>query len=107
MLTVVTPHEFCYWLQGAIEIGELRSVQHTQALLIWKRLVLVRPQNYFAIAAKAILENYPLDVAFAAISEELQTIFQHDIDPSYDGDQNFFHAVHRGQALPLDDQSGD
>ncbi len=104
MLTRLTIPEFCYWLQGAIEIGGLNSIDMEQAKLIHKRLSLVKDVNYFTISVKAILENYPLDAGFRAIAEELQHMFKHDIDPSYEGDQDFYHAVHEGKGVPKNEK---
>ncbi len=35
--------------------------------------------------------------AFTVIHDELQKMFLHEIDPTYEGDQEFLLAVHRGE----------
>jgi hypothetical protein len=40
------------------------------------------------------------EAAFTAINAAQQKIFIHDIDPTYEGDQDYFHAVHRGEREP-------
>jgi hypothetical protein len=98
MLTKITIAEFCYWLQGAIEIGDLDRITPEQAQLIHNRLAQLERQNYFTASVKTIIEHYPLDSGFSAISEELQRMFKHHIDPSYEGDQEFFLGVHEGKS---------
>jgi hypothetical protein len=38
--------------------------------------------------------------SFNAINLLQQSIFIHDIDPTYDGDQDYFMAIHRGELEP-------
>ncbi len=38
--------------------------------------------------------------AFKIVNGIQQKIFIHDIDPTYDGDQDYFHAVRRGEIDP-------
>lgn len=102
----MTPPEFCYWLQGAIEIGGLQRIDDRQKQLIMERLNQVDEVRPFHIAAEYIFNHYPLDIAFPAISKELQRIFQHDIDPNYEGDQEFLYAVHQGEVTPENAKSG-
>jgi len=106
MLERMSVNEFCYWLQGAIEIGGMKSIDERRAELIYEKLNLVNQLHYFTKATKTILEDYPFEVGFPAIHDELQKFFQHDIDPSYEGDQKLFHAVHRGEVDPFNEKSG-
>jgi hypothetical protein len=40
------------------------------------------------------------DDALRIINTFQHRIFTHDIDPTYDGDQDYFHAIHRGEIDP-------
>src|SRR5215467_10014036 len=94
----MTPTEFCYWLQGAIEIGGLETVSNDQAALIHEKLLTVAPHNVFTLTVFLLLHYFPPQLIFDEIRKELQTMFIHDIDPSYEGDQQYFHDLHVGKA---------
>lgn len=97
------PVAFCYWLQGAIEIGELTSFTQRDASLILKTLTNVSPHNLFTMQALLMLGSMPPEVAFVHINRELQQMFHHVIDNSYDGDIDFQHRVHRGEETVLEE----
>ena len=91
---------FCYWLQGAIEIGEITTFTTEQAEKISQLLAkkAIKDHNVFTLQTLLLLRSLPPEIAFVHIHRELQQIFIHDIDNSYEGDQDFFHLVHQGKA---------
>ena len=94
----MTPVEFCYWLQGAIEIGGVTSLTCEQERLILAQLMCVEPHSVFTLQTFLLLSYFPADAIFGSIKEELQKVFIHDIDPTYEGDQQYFHDLHSGKA---------
>lgn len=93
----LTPQEFCYWLQGAIEIGGMREINASVRSNILDKLLHLTCKHPFTFACQMTLELCGDDPrAFTVIYEELQKIFLHEIDPTYEGDQHFLLAVHRG-----------
>ncbi len=95
------PVAFCYWLQGAIEIGELTSFDRTQARWVLRTLSNLKTHNVFTMQALLLIGSMPPERAFKHIHRELQQIFIHDIDNSYEGDQEFLHLVHQGKETVL------
>jgi hypothetical protein len=95
----MTATDFCYWLQGAIEIGGLQAPSAEQRDAILRQLLAVWPHDVFTLSSALLLRFYALPEAFATVREELQKVFLHDIDPSYDGDQEFLQQLHEGKTL--------
>lgn len=88
--------EFAYWLQGAIEIEGLSSLTSEQAQKVVEVAKQVEGNDPFVFFTKLMLSMQG-PAGFDAINRELQKKFIHDIDPSYEGDQEHFHAIHRGE----------
>src|SRR5262245_31808050 len=78
--------EFCYWLQGAIEIGELTTLTGEQAATIRHVIATAKERNGFLIGIHFALAYFPPHEAFAYINKDLQAAFLHEIDPTYEGD---------------------
>jgi hypothetical protein len=93
--------EFCYWLQGAIEIGGLTAFTNEQAAIVKQVLGTTTELNGFLIGIGFALQYYPPNEAFAYINRDLQATFLHEIDPTYEGDQEHLLAVHRGEEEPV------
>jgi hypothetical protein len=101
--------QFAYWLQGAMEIGPITTFSDLQVTRILEALTsLCEPMDSFAQMVHATLhglrgsaEPAALQAAFSAIYAPLQAKFIHDVDPSYAGDQEFYHLVHRGLVSPV------
>lgn len=91
------PVGFSYWLQGAIEIGGLSSFTPEQAKMVYRTLANCSSHNLFTLQALLLIQYMPPHVAFTHINRELQNSFIHDIDNSYEGDQEFFNLVHKGE----------
>ena len=98
---LITSVQFSYWLQGAIEIGGLTDFTPKQLETIVRRIGRVTRHDEFTFAVLATIRYCAghKDL-FAVINRHLQAKFLHEIDPSYEGDQEFLLAVHRGEALP-------
>ena len=90
--------DFAYWLQGAIEIEGLQGFTEEQIILIRRRLNNIPKKDSFSGTVWLALSMYDAQKAFDVINTELQKKFIHDIDPSYDGDQEHFQNVHDGKA---------
>jgi hypothetical protein len=91
------PQAFCYWLQGAIEIGELQSFDIVQAMQIVGTGSRIKTHTVFTLQSLMLLGTLPPPIAFVHVQRELQRIFIHDIDNNYEGDQEFLHLVHGGE----------
>lgn len=97
----LTPQEFCYWLQGAIEIGGMRRIDAAERREIQEKLNSLQYHVPFTFACQTTLAICGDDPrAFTVIHDELQKMFLHEIDPTYEGDQEFLLAVHRGEVDP-------
>ena len=96
----ITPVQFAYWLQGALEIEEITTLSDLQITKIRKKLNDVIDRNGYIQQIWLMLAILPPTEATIAIQQIQSDIFIHDIDPTYDGDQEFFHAVHQGKAEP-------
>jgi hypothetical protein len=97
----ITPFQFSYWLQGAIEIGGLTDFTPKQLETIVRRIGELTAHDAFTFAVLASIRYCAghKDL-FSVINQHLQAKFLHEIDPTYEGDQEFLLAVHRGDAEP-------
>ncbi len=93
--------EFCYWLQGAFEIGQINKFTDEQASIVKHKLSEVQHDNAFTFSAKTLFAMFPHEQMFDTMYKDLQAIFMHDIDPSYEGDQNAFSEIHQGKKEAL------
>ncbi len=93
----LTSTEFAYWLQGSIEIGELNTFTEDQIAVIKQKLEEVERDNAFTFMLKVLLDRLKYNQVFDTINTELQSMFIHDIDPSYEGDQAQFNKIHAGE----------
>lgn len=91
-----TPCEFAYWLQGAIEIGQVTSFDERMIVTIKRRINDVEKKDQFVFTTWLLLNLCAPGDAFPVMHEELQKKFIHDIDPTYDGDQSHFNRMHDG-----------
>jgi hypothetical protein len=94
------PRQFAYWLQGAIEIAELEGFTEDHIMMIRRRLNDIPKRDQYASTIWLILAICSPDEAFKAINKIQYDIFVHDIDPTYDADQDFLHDVHDGKVVP-------
>lgn len=88
--TLVSPFDFCYWLQGYLE---LRSNPHqpltpTQTYLLKEHLKLVEhPSLPFLLWLQGVFDSHDCHptttLPLAKIQERLSLTFHHYIDPSY------------------------
>ncbi len=96
-----TTNEFAYWLQGALEIGEIECLTREQVRRILRRMNDIPVKDLYATMVWTVLATYPLEKATGMVQYIQEQLFIHDIDPTYEGDQEFFHAVHRGEISVL------
>jgi hypothetical protein len=92
--------EFCYWLQGAIEIGGLTTFTTEQVARIKLVLNEATERTGFMIGVGFALSSHTPDEAFQYVNKDLQAMFLHEIDPTYEGDQEHLLAVHQGRKEP-------
>ncbi len=101
--------EFCYWLQGYFELGNPEAKDLTltvgQVRTIRAHLNLVqrcdpKHDNLFVEWLSTFIaggENRILNASDTAkVKRLLARQFKHEIDPSYDGDNDELQAVHDG-----------
>ena len=94
----LSPVEFSYWLQGAIEIGSLGSFTKEQAELMLRRAESLKKADAFIATVILLNKMFSHDKIFETINKDLQAKFIHEIDPSsYDGDQQYFQDIHDGK----------
>jgi hypothetical protein len=89
--------EFVYWLQGAFEIGKISEFSDEQFKVIAEKLEQLEDIGQFTFVARTLFRNYNKEEIFDVIYQELQEVFIHDIDQSYEGDQQFLCDVHEGK----------
>jgi hypothetical protein len=93
-----TAVEFAYWLQGAIEIGLIDTFDERQILAIKRRINDVVARDRLVFTIWLLINLAPPEAAFREVREQLARTFVHDIDPTYDGDQEQFKVIHDGAA---------
>jgi hypothetical protein len=106
--------EFAYWLQGYFEInGESQSLSEAQAKQISEKASAVGPEtSTVEVAAYSFVKYvegmlFPVSQGMAGsdflkgtteqIKTKLHDLFVHSIDPSYEGEQDLYHAIHGSQ----------
>ena len=92
----MTSWEFAYWLQGAIEIGEPEAFSDEQVALIRRRVSAVTNPDRYSFTIAFVLDRCVREDLMSVIKKIQYDVFVHEIDPSYEGDQQFLLAVHRG-----------
>ena len=88
---------FAYWLQGAFEIGEWDCLDDERVRMIHHRINDIENPGRLAVTCRMMLWTCSKEDALRGMRDLLSDIFIHDIDPSYDGDQELFHRIHRGE----------
>jgi hypothetical protein len=96
----ITPTQFAYWLQGALEIEEIKTLSENQIAKIRQRLDDVVERDGYCSSIWLMLAILSPSKATDAIKQIQSDTFVHDIDPTYDGDQQFFHRLHYGEEEP-------
>ncbi len=98
---VQTDQQLAYWLQGFFEINGSTELNSSQ---IGTVLVTIAKMEQKGSVARFALDTIdsdatPKDIG-ATIAAHLNKVFEHEIDPSYDGDQTAFGNIHNGGSLP-------
>lgn len=102
-------NEFAYWLQGFFEINgsdaALTAAQAKAILAKTEKVELAQgnPQTLAFVAyakgslstASRVASDELLKVVTDDLKTKLNAVFVHEIDPSYEGDQNQFGKIHR------------
>jgi len=107
--------EFCYWLQGCLELNpEMPNFSAKQMSCIEKHLELTLKYDtnpnafvrYLQSVFLALDGNLPSVKLFNAIKNELNSVFLHEIDLSYGGEeiQNYLNNIHNSGTTPLGDK---
>lgn len=108
VITKLTNQKFCYWLQGYFEIA-LRPCLHEEQLhkIIQQLDKIDEPLGLFTSWLKNLTEvlkenNYcqnMTDYFAPLIIKELNHVFQHDIDNSYNSPHSadYLQKIHRGE----------
>ncbi len=78
------------------------NLTYDEAVAFQKRKEQANTDTRYLIHIWFILTVEKSFEAFQTINDIQQSIFIHDIDPTYEGDQEYFHAVHRGEIDPED-----
>ncbi len=91
-----SPVEFAYWLQGAFEIGEIETFTSAQIRCIQQRMNDIPEKDGYSLALWKVLATFPPGQATEILRYMLNEVFIHDIDPTYEGDQQFLRHVHDG-----------
>lgn len=93
---IKTDQQLAYWLQGFFEISgktELDVAQTSSILMTVARIENKGPLAHFVLDT---IEAAAGGQVGPAISDRLNKMFEHEIDPSYEGDQNQFGSAHNG-----------
>lgn len=104
----MTNQQFCYWLQGYLEICQIPNLTKEKVVIIEKSLDHIHePLGYFTqwLSDVAIFfrsEDYKhdlLDYFLPVIELRLNSIFHHVIDNSYDSslDKEKMQNIHDGE----------
>lgn len=104
----MTNQQFCYWLQGYLEICQIPDLTKEKVIIIEGSLEQIHePLGYFTqwlskVAKLFRSENYKqelLDYFLPVIELRLNSIFHHVIDNSYDSslDKKTMQRIHDGE----------
>lgn len=96
---IKSDQQLAYWLQGFFEISgktELDPAQTSSILMTVARMEKKGPLAHFVLDT---IEAANGQVG-PAISARLNKMFEHEIDPSYEGNQAHFNDVHGGGQGP-------
>ena len=110
-LTELTNQTFCYWLQGYFELSQVPRLNAQRLMKISQQLEkITEPLGLYTSWLKQVADmleqdNYaePLVQYFTPmITAELNHIFQHYIDNSYDTPHSadYLLKIHRGELIP-------
>ncbi|HEX4044243.1 MAG TPA: hypothetical protein VHZ76_01075 [Gammaproteobacteria bacterium] len=110
-ITELTNQTFCYWLQGYFEISQARHLNAQRLMKISQQLDKISEplglyttwlkQTVVMLQENNFCENL-VNYFTPMITSELNHIFQHDIDNSYDTPHSaeYLLKIHRGEAVP-------
>ncbi len=110
-VTTLTNQTFCYWLQGYFEICQAPRLNPQRLMKIGQQLDNISgPLGLYTGWLKQITDTLRdndycpqmTDYFTPMIISELNHIFQHDIDNSYDTQHSaeYLLKIHRGEILP-------
>lgn len=107
MTHIKNDQQLAYYMQGFFEISGTTDLSEKQARLLVSKILKMETKGEVAKNTLIMLgldDNLEftndLTEAGANISEYLNSVFHHDIDPSYAGDQNKFQDIHDGGKPP-------
>ncbi len=95
--------DFCYWLQGAFEIADCKSMTAEQVAMLKAHLALVERLDpahdntfvaFLSVRLNGVQALSTKDTE--AIRRFLAAQFKHEIDPSYAGDKATLQKIHDG-----------
>jgi hypothetical protein len=114
MLETLTNQSFCYWLQGYFEISQAPRLNAERLLKISEKLEQISEplglyNSWLQKTVMMLRENnfceHLIRYFTPMITTELNHIFQHDIDNSYDTPHSaeYLLKIHRGEVIPQAD----
>lgn len=83
--------QFAYWLQGYFEIAGTEKLTDAQLLKIAGAAAKVEQKGPLT---RFVLDNIAVNAAGHKIAKFLNDTFIHDIDQTYEGDQDEFNDIH-------------
>ena len=94
MVKVKNDQQLAYLLQGFFEISGTNTLSAVQGKQVAKFIAnMEQPGDLSRFVMNKLIEC-DFEGAGAAIAAKLEETFQHDIDPSYPGDQKEFNKLH-------------
>lgn len=100
-----TSNELCYFLQGVFEIGDVHVWDRDVAELCMEEM----DRNVHGLDPELLKLYYRLkdflkseqdSLDLCDVKRDLEGVFQHAIDPSYDVDPSVANAIHAGETAP-------
>lgn len=101
MLNIKTDRELAYAIQGFFEISGSDQLTREQAKAVLDMAGQLPKTSELAQFMSDTVLDYGAKGAGPIIARHLADVFHHDIDPSYDGDQQDFQQIHDGDKLDL------
>jgi len=96
MTTIKDDVQLAYWAQGYFEIAGTNELTEAQAKAVAKAANAVEQKGELAkFIVDHVLDN-GFDSLGSVLAAKLEEKFHHDIDPSYEGDQDQFDQLHGG-----------
>ncbi len=97
----VHPYQFCYRLQGYLELSQTNEITDQQWRYITDWLMNLRPADPYLQRLSILANGLDATQRKRILQEHLHHYFIRVIDPGYEGEPAELQAIHEGRRTPL------